>query len=206
MRIALNYGYLSHRFVKTTQVGLKQNGTVLPEASGSKRGSHLWDVTASAGQKLDLELLIPEPAAPNNKLGKPLMDLKQVLEYGSLPKGGDTVTPKNSDPSDKCPDRFNPRLTGQLVGAGPGRRFEINADLAFIDLTAYYRANFPAKMDLYDRMWQTETYGSTALWGQVEHPGVRHAKSARFVGSVDSCFRRFDQRPDQRQSILPSRI
>jgi hypothetical protein len=149
IRLAVNYLNTAHRFVTTAQVTLTLNGTAENEAKDSKPGQRRWDITDTVGTNLELRVLIPEPAGSG--LGKPLLDLKQVLQVIALAGGANSLTPKGTA---ACPDTFNPRLTGQLVAASSGRRFEINVDLTFLDVTDYYQAR-THRLDEYTNMPQT---------------------------------------------------
>jgi len=140
----------AHRFVSTAQVTLTLTGPPESEAKDSKPGQRRWDITDPVGATLELEILIPEPAGSG--LGKPLLDLKQLLEVISLP-GGNSLSPKGTS---TCPNTFDPRMKGQLVGAGTGRRFEINVDLTFLDVTDYYQT-LTGRLDEYTNLPQNDT-------------------------------------------------
>jgi hypothetical protein len=163
LRLAVNYLNTSHRFVSTAQVTVggvtpPQSGGAGPklddtppqnEASDSRPGQRRWDLKDAVGTTLELRVLIPNPLGSG--FGNPLLDLRQPLEMVALPTGAISLAPTSWG---NCPNRFDPRLSGQFVAARTGRRFEINVDLTFLDITDYYQAR-THQLDDYNNMPQT---------------------------------------------------
>jgi hypothetical protein len=186
IRLAVNHSNTKHRFVSTIEVTLTLAGQAQPEAKTSKLGHRLWDITSPVGTTFELRMFIPAPVGSG--LGKPLLNLLQLLQVSTLPKGGTSITPK-SPKSDPCPDRFNPLLSGQLVGAGAGRRFEINVDLTFLDLTDYYQAK-TGRLTEYLKMPQTNPAVQPTQPkppAEPAHYGVR-LRILEFTGGHPACW------------------